>query len=107
MIVVVMVAIPQDKARELATALLNERVCACVNIIDGVESLFWWKGKIDTAKESILLIKTRETLFTKLQMLIKDNHPYEVPEISSIKIDEASKEYKDWLNQEANAQPYL
>ncbi len=106
MVIAVLVTIPENDAENLAKMLLRERVCACVNIIKGVQSLFWWKGKIDEAQEVILLIKTKETLFAKLKELIKNNHPYEVPEIISFKIDNINKEYFDWLNKEANALPF-
>jgi len=105
--IVVLVSVPQDQAEDFARALLSERVCACINIINGVKSLFWWKSKIDEANEALLVIKTKDILFGKLQTLIKANHPYEVPEIISFKIDQMSPQYQEWLNKEANAQPFL
>ena len=107
MIVVVLVSVPQDKAEDMARALLSERVCACVNIIKGVKSLFWWQEKINEAEEALLIIKTKDVLFGKLQALIKNNHPYEVPEIICFKIDDANHAYLDWINTAANAKPYL
>jgi len=106
MVIAVLVTIPSKDAEPLAKMLLEERVCACVNIISGVKSLFWWKGKMDEAQESILIIKTKETLFAKLRTLIKNNHPYETPEIIGFKIDNINQEYLDWLNKEANALPF-
>jgi periplasmic divalent cation tolerance protein len=107
MAIVVLVTIPEKEAENLAKSLLRERVCACINIIKGVKSLFWWEGKIDEAEEALLVIKTKESLFTKLKTLIKNNHPYSVPEIISFKIDKINKEYLDWLNKEANAFPFF
>ncbi len=78
MVVMVLVTIPSEKAEGLAEILLKEKVCACVNIVEGVKSLFWWKGKITTAKESLLIIKTRKSLFPKLKENIKNNYPYDV-----------------------------
>ncbi|MDD4182704.1 MAG: divalent-cation tolerance protein CutA [Candidatus Omnitrophica bacterium] len=105
MAIAVLVTIPEKDAERLARLLLTERVCACVNIIAGVKSLFWWKDKLDEARESLLIIKTKETLFERLKIFIKNNHPYEVPEIISFKIDSINREYLNWLNKEANALP--
>lgn len=106
MVIAVLVTIPEKDAKYLARMLLTERVCACVNIVKGVKSLFWWKDKLDEANESLLIIKTKETLFEKLKTLIKNNHPYEVPEIISFKIDNINQEYLNWLNKEASALPF-
>jgi periplasmic divalent cation tolerance protein len=106
MVVTVMVTIPEKDAPDLAKMLLQERVCACVNIIKGAHSIFWWEGKIEEAEETILLIKTKESLFAKLKTLIMHNHPYEIPEIIAFKINNINQEYLDWLNREANAVPF-
>jgi periplasmic divalent cation tolerance protein len=105
MAIAVLVTIPEKDAEALATMLVSERVCACVNIIKGVRSLFWWKGKINTADEVILIIKTKDSLYAKLKTMIKNNHPYSVPEIISFKIDQINQEYMEWLNKEASANP--
>ncbi|MFA5270901.1 MAG: divalent-cation tolerance protein CutA [Candidatus Omnitrophota bacterium] len=106
MVMAVMVTIPEKDAEDLIKLLLSEKVCACVNVIKGVKSFFWWEGKIDEAQEVILIIKTKETLFMKLKGLIRNNHPYKVPEIIGFKIDNINQEYLDWLNKEANALPF-
>ena len=102
MAMLVMVTIPKEDAKRLANILLKEKICACVNIIDEINSLFWWKGKIDEEKESLLLIKTKKTLFTELEGIIIKNHPYEVPEIIGFEINKINKDYSDWLNQECD-----
>lgn len=96
----VLVTVPKDKAKNLANILLQEKVCACVNIIGGLESFFWWEGKIDAETESLLIIKTKDSSFSKLEELIKKNHPYSVPEIIGFQIDKINKSYLDWLNKE-------
>ncbi|MDP2923347.1 MAG: divalent-cation tolerance protein CutA [Candidatus Omnitrophota bacterium] len=103
MAIVVLVTIPEKEAENLSKMLVQERVCACVNIVKGVKSFFWWEGKIDEAQEAILIIKTKDSLFGKLKTLIKNNHSYSVPEIISFKIDQINQEYLEWLNKEANA----
>lgn len=106
MIIAVLVTIPEKEADNLSKMLVQERVCACVSIVKGVKSFFWWQGKIDEAQEAILIIKTKDSLFSKLKTLIKNNHSYSVPEIISFKTDQANQEYFDWVNKEANASPF-
>ena len=101
MIIAVLVTIPQNKAKTIAKKLLTKRVCACVNIINGVESFFWWQGRIDTVKESLLIIKTKKSLFAKLKKAIKQNHPYDTPEIIGFEIDKSNKKYLDWVKKES------
>lgn len=101
--IMVLVTIPDTSAQNLAKILLNERVCACVNIIKNVKSFFWWQGKIDEADESLLVIKTKDSLFARLKTLVEDNHPYDVAEIIAFKADNVSKDYLEWLNSEVNA----
>jgi len=98
--IVVITTIPKDNAKDLAKLILEERVCACVNIIEDVNSLFWWEGNIDEAKECMLIIKTKEASFPKLKTLITNNHPYSVPEIISFKIDNINEPYFEWINKE-------
>ena len=104
MALVVIVTVPGDKAQTLAKVLVESKVCACANIISGVKSLFWWQGKIDSADESILLLKTKNNLFGKLKKLIKENHPYEVPEIIAFKIAKGNKEYLAWIKESCSKQ---
>jgi len=99
-IITVLVTIPGEKAESLANRLLKEKVCACVNIIKEVKSLFWWKGEITSEEETLLIIKTKKTLFPKLKKMIKDNHPYEIPEIIALDIVSVNSGYKKWLIQE-------
>ena len=98
----IFVTIPEKKAKSLAKILLKNRVCACVNIVKGIESLFLWEGKIDEAKEALLIIKTKKSQFSKLKRTITKNHPYSVPEIIAFEIDKINKPYRQWLYKEAN-----
>ncbi|MCM8824491.1 MAG: divalent-cation tolerance protein CutA [Candidatus Omnitrophica bacterium] len=102
MSLVVLVTIPRKKAKFLAKKLLEKRLCACVNITN-VESFFWWKDKIEEEKESLLIIKTKENIYPRLEKTIKTNHPYTVPEIIAIKIDKINKSYLQWLIGEVDA----
>ena len=103
MVIAVLVTIPSKDAKALAQALLREKACACVNVIKGVESHFWWEGKINTSQEDLLVIKTKESLFGKLKQLIENNHPYDTCEVIAFGVDHINKKYFDWLNGEIDA----
>lgn len=102
--IIVLVTIPKKDAKRATRILLNKGLAACVNIIESVSSLFLWQGKIDTAKESLLLVKTTDSLFKKLEKEVTNIHPYDVPEIISFKVDKVNKPYHDWLSKELNSQ---
>jgi len=102
MIMVIFVTIPQEKAKSFTKVLLKERACACVNILKGVESFFWWKGKIDSEQEALLIIKTKHSAYRKLKKIIKLNHPYNVPEIIALKVDKIDNGYQKWLKEEVH-----
>jgi len=88
-----------DEAEKIAKTLLEERLVACANIIGPVHSLFWWQGKINTAQEHLILMKTRSDLFGKVSERVKTLHSYQVPEIIATPIIEGSKEYLKWLDE--------
>ena len=97
--VVVLVTVPnREEAEKIAQHLLDERLIACANIIGPVSSLFRWKGKIEKAKEYILLLKSRLELFEKLSEKVKVLHSYKVPEIIAVPIIKGSQAYLEWLN---------
>lgn len=97
-IVVLVTASSKEEANKIAQGLLEEKLAACVNILTGLESRFWWQGKIDSAKEVLLVIKTRKTLFNKLAKKVKGLHSYTVPEIIALPIINGNKAYLDWIN---------
>jgi periplasmic divalent cation tolerance protein len=103
MAIVVLVTIPKKNAVSFSKILLRKRVCACVNIIDQITSLYWWEGKLEKGKESLLIIKTKNSKFKKLEETVKKNHPYSVPEIISLKVNKINKEYLAWIEKEVNA----
>ena len=99
MYIVVFSTVSNKKEAELiAQGLIKDKLAACVNIIENVYSLFWWKGKIDSAKEVLLVIKTRKALAAKLIKKIKSLHSYEVPEIIALPIVSGNKEYLEWIS---------
>ena len=84
-------------ANELAHNLVKARLAACVNIVSGATSVYEWENAICEENEYLLIIKTKSDLYKKLETKIKEFHPYEVPEIVSLKIDNGSKSYLDWI----------
>lgn len=85
------------QARALAKLLVAQRLAACVSMRQGWLSFYRWKGKIETAKEVLLLIKTTERQFNKIETVIRQNHSYEIPEIIAVPVRRGSKEYLSWL----------
>lgn len=84
-------------AEKLSRTLVEERLAACVSVMGGVRSTYWWKGKIETAQEVQLILKTRASLVPALSARLKQLHPYEVPEIVEIKPDSIDPRYLSWL----------
>lgn len=101
--IVVLVTCPQDSGEKIAQVLLEKKLCACVNIVGKLNSLFWWQGKIETEKESLLIIKTKASLFSQLEKEVRSLHPYDVPEIISFVPEKISKPYLSWLDAELNS----
>ena len=87
----------QEVADRLATSLLEQRLCACVNIIPGVSSRYWWQGKIEIEQEFMLIIKSRKSQTAKLQRALEQEHPYDTPEFISLKTAAVSEKYFEWV----------
>ncbi len=90
----------EEEGRKIARLLVGARKAACVNILAGVESVFWWEGEIDSEQESLLVVKTRAALFPEVVDLVKSAHSYEVPEIIALPIVAGNKDYLEWLDRE-------
>jgi periplasmic divalent cation tolerance protein len=90
----------KEEAQKIARYLVEQKLAACVQISGPIESTYRWKDKVETAIEYLCLIKTRTTLFKKVEAAIKKLHPYETPEIIAVPIIKGSKEYLKWLSAE-------
>jgi periplasmic divalent cation tolerance protein len=88
-----------DAARKLARALVEKQLAACVNIIPQIESVYYWKGKIETSTEYLLLIKTTAGAFDELRDVLTELHSYEVPECVEIAIEDGSAAYLAWIGE--------
>jgi len=91
------------KARTLAGLLISKRLAACVQILPGLESHYRWRGKKETSREVLLLVKTKASCYKKLEKILLKNHPYEVPEIVCLPITKGSRSYLDWISGEVTA----
>ncbi len=94
--VVVLVTAPRGKGREIARKLVEERLAACVNVAP-VESLYWWRGKVEDDSEDLLVIKTRADLLDELARRLREIHPYQVPEMLVLPVVTGLRDYVEWL----------
>ena len=97
-IIIFVTASSREEAQKIASGVLAEKLAACANILENVESHFWWQGKLDQAKETLVILKTRKKLFNKLTKKVKSLHSYEVPEIIALPIISGNKAYLDWID---------
>ena len=84
-------------ARALARAALAAQLVACVNLVPRIESHYWWKGKLESGAEVLLLLKTRKSRLAALEKLILKEHPYDTPEFLVIPLGSGTRRYLEWL----------
>ena len=96
---IVLTACPDAASAErIARVLVEEGLAACVNILPPMQSLYRWKGKIETATEQLLIIKSSVARFPAIRDRLRSLHPYELPEIIAVPIADGLPEYLAWLN---------
>jgi periplasmic divalent cation tolerance protein len=93
----VFVTCPAAAAEALAHGLVESRVAACVNIVDGLRSVYRWQGAVQQEQESLLLIKIPADGFERLRTAVIKAHPYELPEIVAVQADAVHAPYLDWV----------
>ena len=87
----------QADAPGIASALVNERLAACVNLLDAAQSVYRWRGQVETATETLLIIKTTTDHYDEMERRLLALHPYEVPEIVAVPIARGYPPYLQWL----------
>jgi periplasmic divalent cation tolerance protein len=87
-----------EEAKKIGNLLLNKKMIACANYFP-IESFYWWKGKIENAKEIVSLLKTRKENWSKVKKEIEKIHPYETPCIIKIEV-ESNEDYSNWIRKE-------
>ncbi|MFA6379044.1 MAG: divalent-cation tolerance protein CutA [Candidatus Omnitrophota bacterium] len=85
------------QAKKISQALVSEHLIACANIVSGVQSLFWWQGKVDSASEALVIVKTKKSCFKRVVKTVKSLHSYQTPEIIALPIVEGERTYLKWL----------
>jgi len=101
--VVVLVTAPRGDSERIARALVESRVAACVNIVGGVKSIYWWRGAVEEGEEDLLVIKTTVEALPRLKARLREVHPYEVPELVALPIVYGLEEYLEWVASEVRA----
>lgn len=87
----------RTEAKRIASVIVKAKLAACANIIDGMESIYWWEGEIESGQESILIFKTIQGQFEKLSKGIKELHSYSVPCIIALPISNGNQDYIEWI----------
>lgn len=102
-VLLVLTTLPdQASAKLMADALVTSHTAACVNILAECISVYRWKGKMENASEVPLLIKTTRAAYPHLERIIRDRHPYELPEIIAVSVGAGLPAYLQWVGHETN-----
>ncbi len=99
-VLVIVTAPDRQTAEALAQQLLEQRLAACVNIVPGLRSHYWWQNQIESAEEVLMLVKARRQDLATLTELVRSSHPYDVPEVIALEIVGGLSAYLDWVEAE-------
>lgn len=97
MLVIYTVMENEERAKRLGRMLLAANLCACVNMIPSMRSMYRWEGKIEESEECILLIKTLPAAYVQIEEIIKREHSYEIPAIFALEPERVEGDFKNWL----------
>jgi periplasmic divalent cation tolerance protein len=91
------------EAEEAGRALVEQRLCACVNILPGMVSYYWWQGQVERGEEAVMIVKTRASLSQRVSTAVKEMHSYDVPAILVLPLETVDAAYLQWMTQETEA----
>ena len=98
---VYMTAPHRDEALRIGRILVEERLAACINVLDGMQSIYWWEGAVEEAREAVLIAKTRADRVEALTARVKALHPYSCPCVVALPLAGGNGDYLDWLASES------
>jgi len=101
--VVVLITAPQGRGNELGRALVERKLCACINVVRGIHSIYWWQGAVEEGDEELLICKTVLSRLEELKKVVKEIHPYEVPEVIALRIVDGLRAYLDWVRESVSS----
>jgi periplasmic divalent cation tolerance protein len=93
------------EAEQAGRTLVERRLCACVNILPGMVSLYWWQGNIDRGEEVVMIIKTKASLAEPVRAAVKQMHSYSTPAILVLPVETVDPAYQAWIMAETEAKP--
>ncbi|WP_240608297.1 divalent-cation tolerance protein CutA [Dehalogenimonas alkenigignens] len=102
-VLIMVTAADNEEARLIAKVLLEQKKAACVSIMDGMNSSYWWKGGIENATESLLMVKTQAGLLGEVVETVREIHSYDNPEIIAMPVIGGSETYFEWLDESLEA----
>ncbi len=86
-----------NEARQIGGTVVRERLAACANIIDGMQSIYWWEGEVEEGAETVLILKTAATNVVALSERVQALHSYDVPCVAEIPLGGGNADYFDWI----------
>lgn len=94
-----------ETARRIGRAVVEARLAACANVLDGMDSIYWWEGTVQEAREAVLILKTTAERFDALAARVRALHPYDLPCIVALPVVAGHAPYLDWIARETQASP--
>jgi periplasmic divalent cation tolerance protein len=91
-----------NEAKKIGRMLVEKRLAACVNLLDGMQSMYWWEGTVQESREAVLIAKTTTRLVSALTAAVKENHSYECPCIVSLPIEAGNPAFLKWISDETD-----
>jgi periplasmic divalent cation tolerance protein len=93
------------EAEQAGRAIVEKRLAACVNILPGMISHYWWQGALERGEEVVMILKTRASLVEHVQAAVRERHPYETPAILALPVETVDPAYHAWIVAETGGDP--